>query len=189
MKSDAPTSKVKVNNSPATTASSPPSSTVAPWPSLLNRRPPTPGSSKSVSLSHENVIFLSAASTAVTRTIRNAKSNGFRVSRDDLSFQQSYYCFPECEFLEYTEQATTTSSSASIESVFPSLLVLLLRSLVVIPDDGCAAATNGLSPLDSNKVTKVQRDDGDGHKVNDKHELTTFTLLVGNNEERICPPL
>ena len=183
MKSDAPTSKVKVNNSPATTASSPPSSTVAPWPSLLNRRPTTPGSSKSVSLSHENVIFLSAASTAVTRTIRNAKSNGFRVSRDDLS------SFLECEFLEYTEQATTTSSSASIESVFPSLLVLLLRSLVVIPDDGCAAATDGLSPLDSNKVTKVQRDDGDGHKVNDKHELTTFTLLVGNNEERICPPL
>merc|ERR1712117_618702 len=114
VKSDAPTSKVKVNNSPSSLPS-----TVAPWPSLLNRRPPTPGSSKSVSLSHENVIFLSAASTAVTRTIRNAKSNGFRVSRDDLS------SFLECEFLEYTEQATTTSSSASIESVFPSLLVLL----------------------------------------------------------------
>ena len=56
----------------------------------------------------------------------------------------------------------------------------MLRSLVVIPDDGCvaAAATNGLLPLASNKVTN-DNDDGD-----DKNKPQT--LLVGHYAERTC---
>ena len=102
---------------------------------------------------HDNVItFLSAASAVIAATTSGAsilrestrESNSFRVC-DDLFFQSCFpdydttyfperefpeYNFPECEFLEYTKQAVTntTSSAAAIESVVSaSLLVLLLR--------------------------------------------------------------
>ena len=146
-------------NSPTTHATTTSLPATTPWPSM---RPP-PWSSKSVFSNPDNVI--SASAVSMTKSTR--QSHSFRV-RDDLFFQY----FPEsCEFLEYKQATTTiTSSSASIESVVSSLLVLL-RSLVVIPD-GCAA-TNGLLLLASNKVTNVHRDDGDEH---DKLKRTTISL-------------